>query len=581
VPQPRLRLVAGGVAAAPWPASLTRTVAIELDARRTDLADGSALIADLPAGDYVVTATAPAAAMPGAAALATVVGVAAVALAGADADVTVTLPAAVAYTVRVLGPRGEAVRGAVIHVEGQRPPAFCAGRTDDDGVLRVAIGSDEITVSADHPRWGCVQGRAAAAEGVEVLLRMQEPGWIDGTLHEHGRPPSVSRTIAALHLPDVRGPIEPAPILVATGADGAFALRALQPGRYRVRALRPTPATATAAALAEAWSQPWPAAGTDVVVVSGRGAHLDIDLGADAVDGATAHVSGTVQVDGRMANGCAVSLWADGRLRDTEVDAAGRFDFGRVPAASALVRVFARSTAATQRVLWQRELQLQPGEERALAIEVATVAIDGEVVRPDGSPAAGVLVQASTRPLAGAADPMTGNGPIGDGGWHAEVTDARGRFAFAGLPAGVYCLQVRTAGRRPDPGLHGVAADIHADGGRIAGVRIELQAASRVAGRLDLRDLPRAPEHLSLVFRCVDAAPPPGSWPSVCIVADVDGSFWTDELPPGKYELRVTARLDEWREFMATDQVTVPPQGIGDLFVRLRSATAAHPALTR
>jgi hypothetical protein len=525
---------------------------VALDGRTTVLADGRLRIDDLPERPYSVQATADGVTGRG------------VVLLAADAELAIALPARGELCVRVLGPEEVPVRGAAIYVQeldGRAAP-FLAGRTEGDGRLRTRSGCSEATVSAEHPRWGCVHGHAARGEG-ELVLRMQPPGWIEGTVLDHGQTPAPgSCTVRAQYDPDVRGPVASVPILVAPRADGTFSVPGMQPGRYRVGVSRSMAGGRGAlTGLAQAALPSDELSARDVLVVSGQGARIDLDPGQLAAPVASARLAGAVRIDGRLAAaGTMVALWAPGGRRVVGVDGAGRFDFGQVPAAGVQVRVLDGSDAETARALWEQHLLLQPGEVRELSIEFATAAMRGSVVLPDGAPAAGVDVQACARGLDRLAD---------DGGvsWHATRTDERGAFAFERVPAGIYRLAAYVGG---NPGLRGALVDVRADGsGPVAGLRIQLQPAVVVAGRVDISGFARKPDFVGLAFWTVDPEHLERRRKQVAweVVQD-DGSFTTEDLEPGTYSLQIHVRLDGWQQCDASERIEVPPAGVRGLVVR-------------
>lgn len=543
------------------PAGALRGAAVPIDLRgRTSArADGSVRVVDLPEGDYVVVA-ADGMAAPGRAE---------VRLRGEDAEVRIQLPAGIAHRVRVLGPGDVPVAGAAVHVQehhvGREMP-FLAGRTDAAGRLRLPPSdSEELTVSAEHPVWGVVHGRFAAGEG-EAVLRLQEPGWIEGTLLAQGRPPAPgSHAVAVLHRPAIRGPLAALPQLAAPGPDGTFALRGLQPGRYCVVVLGPRPDPGSPAALLELARAPSATdrrPGREVEVLPGAGTRCELRPGPPDPEGARAQVHGTVRVDGSAAAGWTVSLRSGALRRDAEVDAAGRFDLGTVPAGGAQVRLLeAGADAETGESVWQRHLQLASGERRELAVAFATTSIAGTVLRPDGTPAAGVHVRAHALAATG---PAADDGAGAGAGFRAVRTAADGAFRFARVPAGSYRLAAHG-----DERLRGGLAEVRAHGaGPVTGLRIELQPAVVVSGWVDTSALGR-PAHLGLSFWTIDPAHRARRDRQVAwLMVQPDGTFATDELVPGTYLVRIHARLDGWREFDACEHFDVPPQGARGVLVR-------------
>src|SRR5262249_29955406 len=161
-------------------------------------------------------------------------------------------------------------------------------------------------------------------------------------------------------------------------------------------------------------------------VVSGQGARVDLEIGEPVVAGPTAHLFGSVEIDGRVAAGCTVRLWTQRGRRVATVDAAGRFDCGQVAVGGVELGLLDSSEASvfSDRGLYNRQLELKEGEEKELVIAFATTSISGKVVRPDGSPAAGLFVQVRSRGLD--QKPEDGNE-----GWSGASTDQDGSFKLA------------------------------------------------------------------------------------------------------------------------------------------------------
>jgi hypothetical protein len=188
------------------------------------------------------------------------------------------------------------------------------------------------------------------------------------------------------------------------------------------------------------------------------------------------------------------------------------------------------------------------------------------VLRPDGTPATGVHVQASGRPLR--------EGKAGEGGnentWHGEVTDAEGRFAFTGVPAGVYELSVGVGG---SDAMRGELRDLRAEGGRpLDGLRLQLRAAIKVTGRVDMSAFAAKPEWIWVSVHRPDDKEPDKRAAADQVTGfgvEDDGTFETDELDAGRFFARVHFHVDNtWQQHDVPDAFVVTPAGLSGVVLR-------------
>jgi protocatechuate 3,4-dioxygenase beta subunit len=568
VREPRLRLLPGrrGEEVVVM-AVLGLNRSIDLQARTTHLEDGQVVLSDLPVGRYVLVATSEIAA----------VETAEVDLSSGSAQVAIELRPRVEYVVRVVGPEGQPVRNAAIYVEerGERRRSempMCAGRTGPDGRLRIdQVQTDEIRVSADHPRWGAVHATTKQGQG-ELVLTMAAPGAIEGTLTDGGKPATPGKYAVVVEhrlrsMPAGRGAIEEVPGLLTPGLEGEFTARALQPGTYRVQAIPALDAVTSPGGVMNLGQgmfmseQNMPQ--SEVEVVSGQTTNVELDIGREQYTGPVGAVFGSVSVDGRLAAGYVMRAWTSAGRRVAAVDAAGRFDFQAMPAGRVhLTLMSSNASMFDRRGIWNTSFELEAAASKELVIDIQMTSLRGQALRPDGSPAAGVHVQAIGRPF----DEASGTG----NSWSSELTDAAGRFAFTDVPAGTFTLRVDGDGSEA---LRGELGDLRAEGGRpLDGLRLQLRAAIKVSGRVDLAVFATKPDWIWVGIHRPDQKDPGKPDRSNQITGfsvEDDGSFVTHELDPGRYFVRLHGQVDDtWQEYVVADPIVVTEAGASDLWLR-------------
>jgi len=570
VKEPKLRLFPGkserGNLLLDW-GSIGLIGAVDLAQHRQRLDDGRVRIADLQAGNYTLLAQADG----------TAIAVAAVEIHG-DTDSSVVLAPQQQFAVRVADASGKGIRNAQIYCQerGQKVvdmPIHC-GCTDGEGRLVITqASSDEIRVSAAHPRWGMVHGNAKAGQP-ELLLQMRTPGEIAGTLTEGGRPAPLGKwTIGCAHEGE-RGAMEETPTLTTSSPDGSFGVRALQPGHYSLAAFEALGGVTSLGGVfsfAKSAGMNGPGPRAEVDVVSAQVARVNLDATPETVSGPAGHVFGTVTVDGRLAAGYQVSIGGDRRHKALKVDDAGRFDFGLVAVGHVYVNVASDDGmfGRTQQ-FWNTSFELKEGEEKLLDVQVQTTSIAGVVLLPDGSAAGKAWVQAQGRTGAG-----------GDGGnvWFHENADEHGAFRFASVPVGVYTLTARgdNAGRANVTG-------VKAEAGGVSDLRLTLERTVKVGGRVDLARLASKPDWIWINFVGFDPkAGGTGMWTNQVGGANADshGDFSTDELPPGRYRAQIYfGGLDDHqgRDWWSDGEIEVGTQNVlGLVLVPVqRNATEAR-----
>ncbi|MBL9079228.1 MAG: hypothetical protein JNL08_17130 [Planctomycetes bacterium] len=565
---PRLRLLAGraGRGAAEMH-MLGFAPAIDLAARQHALADGQWRIDNLQPGDYTLVADAPGHAK----------SFAGFAIAATDVEVALQLEAPKVFQVRVLDDTDRPVRNAAIYAEsrGKRlveMPVQC-GRTDADGRLTIdALAAESLRVSADHPRWGVVHGEAEL--GKELLLRMAAPGGVRGFLFENGKPPTVGKyTLVLVHQQrqGPRGPLETVPGFLAPAADGAFAVRALQPGTYQLMPVDSLDTLRSPGSVVAMAQNAWLMRDTEDVefeVQSGQVTEVTVEAGEKPIDGPTATVAGTVTVNGRLASGNQVMAWGGDRRFAARVDERGRFDLGTVPAGKLWIGVQASGDGVffgggRSGQLWTANLELKEAEARELTIDITTTTVSGVCLMPDGRAAPNQFVQMRGR--------LKGSSKEDGEVWRGGSTDANGRFSFEEIAEGSYSFTVDGQGDNP---VRGELKDVAVSGSLpIDGLQMQLRAKLIVKGSFDIAAFGNdRPDRCWLRFERKgtqdgDSNERNTRWAGV----DRDAqTFATDDLEPGTYQVRAYADYDSDREggWYECAEIEVPPGGLSDLRLR-------------
>lgn len=537
---------------------------IDLRDRKKEVAEGRWRLENLNAGAYTLVADAPGHAT----------AFATFDIATADATVALALTTPTAFAMRVLDAQDKPVRNAAIYAQsrGKRTidmPVMC-GRTGSDGTLVVdKLQAETLRVSAEHPKWGVVHGEAKLGE--ELVMRMQQPGALRGVIRENGKPPEPGKFTIALDRRQgdgPRGPLETVPTLLSPGLDGTFAATVLQPGQYNVQVVKALDALRSPGGIFTMAQEMFLARDLpreQTQVVSGQTAEVVLEAGEKPIDGPTARVSGSLTVDGKLGTGNLVTANAQNRRFTARVDDRGRFDLGVVPAGDLWVTVMAAADGmflGGNDNLWSGQLKLKEAEVRELAIEVMTSSISGVCYDVDGSPAAGVRVSGQGQ--------LKGSEQRG-GAWINTTTNAQGEFTFARVAEGKWTLSVRGSGKNP---VRAQVAAFDVTGGvPVTGLRIPLQAATVVKGRVDMAVFGgKKPDWAWIsVNRLGDNDPPDanGSFSSGFGLDMSNGNFTTEELSPGRYRLRLHAQFGERDNAeYPLDVLLVPAAGLSDVVLR-------------
>jgi len=560
VAEPRFRLLpgrAGDGAAEMHLMGFVRPV--DLSDRQKPVAEGKWRIENLDPGAYTLVADAPGCA----------VSFSSFEITTGDVSAALQLHPPKVFTVRVLNHEDKPIRNATIFAEARSTrvvemPIKC-GRTDTDGVLVIdRLEADSLRVSADHPRWGVVNGEVKVNE--ELVLHMLQPGALRGTLTENGKPPSPGKFSIALMRQrgnEPRGPLEQVPGLLTPGLDGSFAVAALQPGTFQVTAIKSLDTLNSPGGVFALAQDMWLMRDTPderFEITSGQTTEVRLDAGEKPIEGPTCTLSGSVMIDGRLGVGTYVTAWANQRRYSAKVDARGRFELGTVPAGDLWLSVNNSSESGvfmgSGGNLWSVSMKLAEGEAKEVAIDIATSAMSGVCYLPDGLPAAGVHVQAQGQM----------KGVKQSGLWLNTVTDAEGAFTFKQVTAGTWSLN---ASSRGPESARGRLEGIDVNGGvPVQGLRLEMQRSLVVKGRVDLQIFAsKKPRWSWIGFYKIPAnaaADAIGDYVDGVGIDEDSGQFSSDDLTPGVYRVRLHASFGEDErgvEYLCED-ITVSATGL-------------------
>ncbi len=465
-----------------------------------------------------------------------------------DREVEVHLTAAHTIEVRVVNGDDKPIRRAAVYLQlegkGPNPMPMHVGYTDGDGKLSVKQASRESAlIEATHPRYGAAAAKVALPATAPLVIRLAEPGTIDGEVTEEGKPPELGKYMVVANRPwtELRGAVSGMPAMTVLSADGTFALRGLQPGKWRVEVVKSMQAVKSFGSMAEmmmAMRMTGDLPEQDVDLVPGKSVHVRLETKTRrVVDGPSANVSGTAFVNGRPAQGMVVYGWSEQRV-SAEVDAVGQFDLGPVKEGNIHLRLVdnSDSVAGFNNDLWSQSVVVKAANDVRLTIEITTGACSGVVYDLEGRPAVGVRVNAMNVPAPG---DNRGGGSRG-----RAMTDSEGRFDFQRLPAGRYTLVADAAAL----GRGSASVDVLSSGRVTA--RIALERTFTVAGTFDRKPLDlKQEENMNGVWLSFEyqlpagsTVPDRGSSSSGSSMVDDDGSFRAKGLAPGSYRVRVYSR---------------------------------------
>ena len=448
---------------------------------------------------------------------------------GGEDTVELVVQPGVERILRVVGPAGEPVAGAVVRLGEHGAPV---ARTGDDGRATVALpagGEVELALDAGGG-WSFAAPLTLddVAPGAEVPLLLPAP------------PRLVGRVVSAASSEPLPGawvwPVADPGRAVRTDGVGVFTLAE---GVESVLSLggaapghRPATLEATVGGERPELALPPDAAVAGVVVDPTGRPVAEAEVAARATD----RIDSSWEMD-RSPRSHAVT------------DAEGRFRIGGVePGGSRELRVVAEGYAPAERIA-------TAGEPVRIAL-ARGAEVTGRVFDAHGTPAGGAEANLYRLPEGGAMRLETVDGErVSDA---EAVAGADGRFAVRHVPPGVYDLRVVAPGWAP----HDLPSLEVADGGVVDVGRIDLAPAARIAGRVvDPEGEPVAgatvavdrfaylTSRVSRVSR-VSSGNPRG------VTTDAEGRFSVGGLAPGlAVDLHVSTQGFRWKQVSGV----VPP----------------------
>ena len=449
--------------------------------------------------------------------------------AGDGRSVELVLQPGVGRVLRVAGPAGEPVAGAVVAIGGDRAPV---ARTGDDGRAAVVLpagGEVELALDAGNGwSFAAPLQLADVAPGAEIPLLLPAPAQL------------VGRVVSAASGEPLSG------AWVWPIADPGRAVRTDGAGVFRL-------AEGIEAELTLGGAAP-----------GHRSATLEADAGAERLELALpldAAIAGVVvdpigrpvpaaEVEARATDRIDFSWEADRSPRGHAVaDAQGRFRIGGIePGGSRELRVTAEGFAPA-------ELIAAAGEPVRIAL-ARGAAVTGQVFDAYGAPVAGAEATLYRLPEGGAMRLETVDGErVSDAD---AVAGAEGRFVAPNLPAGVYDLRVVA----PDWAPHDLPSLEVADGGTVDVGRIDLSPEARIAGRVvdgegePVAGATVAVDRFAYLTSRVSRVSRTSTGSPRGVTTDAEGRFSVGGLAPGlAVGLHVSAPGFQWKEV----EGVVPP----------------------
>jgi hypothetical protein len=371
-----------------------------------------------------------------------------------------------------------------------------------------------------HPRLG--QAAVAVTLPVErARLELPTPGAVEGVLTERGAPANADRwEIEAVRVDASSDSGMPwIPGRATLGADGAFRIDGLTPGRYRVSARPSVGGVRSLGALVGLIeSQVFAsslgsraAAERQVDVPGGAVARADLEIAEPAQrERPVGSLRGSVTIDGIPASGARIresQCWEARTLTTVAED--GRFALPGLEVGEQRLSIV---QVAGEGTLWRGTVRIAADQEASLDLALTTSVVRGRALAPDGTPARRVTVAAS--------------GAVGAGGISEQetTTDDDGRFTFERLLAGSYTFALHT------DRLAGELRDVVIAPGDNPPIELATVPVYTVRGRVV--DGGTLPAGSMIVLRRIDGG-------SHGYLLDRDATFAMAGLHPGEFEVRL------------------------------------------
>ena len=463
---------------------------------------------------------------------------------------------------RVLdGTTGNPIRDAVVTLSGRG--AVAPVLTDANGRFAFdGLAPGPVTVSAmKNGHYGGLYGQRRptgppqsvqlgdAERILDVTLRLWRFAAITGTVLDELGDPVVGLSVWAYPKTLVAGRLvinSSAGATARTDDRGVFRIARLQPGSYVVGL--PLSENAVPLSMVEATALAGYAVAPNVRSLS-RGL-TDAGMDGDLPGSTYLHV-----IDGHLR-----SYW-----NNTAVPPPPDAD-GRIQAYAAMYFSGASSPGLAQPIV------VAPGDERAgvdfrLRL-VPTVRVSGRLTSRDGSPANVALRLV----------PIGANGVSSDLPIARTLSDARGAFTFLAVPPGQYEARVTTSPLEMSSSVLQESVVMSDDAGwythtpvsvgtaDMKDLEIPLHRGVRVSGRVQLDRVPAiVPDQIRRMVVRLELADGrgPESGHGVARV-DPQGRFRTNELPPGRYVVRVNSTTSGWSAHVGGRDVSIAPIDVID-----------------
>ncbi len=480
-----------------------------------------------------------------------------------DQELRVELSGEQKVRIRVLGPQDRPIRRATVAVQrtvaaADNPPdprtsgivtrPQVLGVTDRDGRLEASVADPvtALTISATHPEFGPTHVRATLPVA-EIVVRMAEPGSVEGLLTEKGQPPKAGLWVVEIHSSwtenRIDGPLPDLERWARPDAQGRFALRGLRPGTYYAVARKAldgvrSPGTFYEQVFKRTFGEWMDRHYVPFEVVSGQTATIQVDTVAPpkAIEGPTAHLSGIATIDGRPAEGMVVFGWSSRPIRGT-VDGAGRFDLGQVGVGGLQLQLIdPKQDQPWSSQLWGGEIEVKANQDRELQIHVLLGSLEGTVIGTNAQPVPNCEIQAWGQLEA------VGKESLGSGWVNVQAkTDAQGRFRIARAPAGTYSLLTEFEGL----GRASKSQVVVQAGIATSGIELRMRRTYVVAGQVDLTPIGDQKSPWLFVSLAPDGPRTPDSSDSSAHV-EADGRFRLANVIPGTYEFCLHTPQGMW-----------------------------------